>query len=292
MRDVFTLGMRSTQLSESFNSDLKDHLKSDFDIIRFLKHFKKAVQGKRNKELDEKFEARKKLPRLRMRTPMLVQASKLYTPPIFEAFQAEYERSMAACTRALEENNIYAVAIVRSDGDLSSEIERVVVGDPLEQKASCNCGQFARTDVLCSHALKVLDLMNIKLLPNHYVLKRWTREAKYGTIQDNKGKSIIEDPKLDAMLRYKCLSKKFLNLAYPAASDLECCILVDNALDCLAKQLQDKFSAATSVLCDTYNVQPNAQQNEELLSAACLKKKEVQPRSWLDKKRKYKKSAR
>jgi hypothetical protein len=71
--------------------------------------------------------------------------------------------------------------------------------------------------------------------------------------------------------------------------------LVDNALDCLAKQLQDKFSAATSVLCDTYNVQPNAQQNEELLSAACLKKKEVQPRSskrqrsWLDKTRKYKK---
>jgi zinc finger SWIM domain-containing protein 3 len=87
------------------------------------------VQEKRNKELDKEFEARKKLPRLRMRTPMLVQASKFYTPPIFEAFQVEYERSMAACTRALEENNIYDVAIVRSDGDLSSEIDRVVVGD-------------------------------------------------------------------------------------------------------------------------------------------------------------------
>ena len=80
MRDIFTLGMRSTQLSESFNSDLKQHLKSDFDIIRFLKHFERAVQGKRNKELDEEFEARKKLPRIRMKTPMLVQASKLYTP--------------------------------------------------------------------------------------------------------------------------------------------------------------------------------------------------------------------
>jgi zinc finger SWIM domain-containing protein 3 len=174
MRDVFTLGMRSTQLSESFNSDLKDHLKSDFDITEFLKHFERAVQGKRNKELDKEFEAIKKL---RMRTPMLVQASKFYTPPIFEAFQAEYERSMPACTRALEEKNIYAIAIVRSDGDLSSEIERVVVGDPLEQKASYNCEQFAWTGVLCSHVLKVLDLMNIKLLPKHYVLKCWTREV-------------------------------------------------------------------------------------------------------------------
>ena len=69
-----------------------------------------------------------------MKTPMLVQASKLYTPQIFETFQAEYERSMAACTRPLHENNTYAISIVRSDGDLSSEQERIVVGDPLEKK--------------------------------------------------------------------------------------------------------------------------------------------------------------
>ena len=33
--------------------------------------------------------------------------------------------------------------------------------------------------MLCSHALKILDKMNIKLLPNHYVLKRWTKEELY-----------------------------------------------------------------------------------------------------------------
>ena len=46
---------------------------------------------------------------------------------------------MAACTRPLHENNTYAISIVRSDGDLSSEQERIVVGDPLEQKVSCTC---------------------------------------------------------------------------------------------------------------------------------------------------------
>ena len=161
MRDVFTLGMRSTQLSESFNSDLKKFLKSDFDIIRFLKQFERAVQGKRRKELDAEFEARKKLPRIRMHTPMLVQTSELYTPTIFEAFQTEYERSMATCTTTLEGNNTYAVAIVRANGDLSSEKERIVVGDALNKKASCSCEQFKRTGVLCAHALKVLDLSNI-----------------------------------------------------------------------------------------------------------------------------------
>jgi len=33
MKDVYALGMRSTQLSENLNSELKSHFKSDFDII-------------------------------------------------------------------------------------------------------------------------------------------------------------------------------------------------------------------------------------------------------------------
>ena len=88
MKDIFTLGMRSTQLSESLNNDLKIHFKSDFDIIRFFKHFERVVQGKRNNELKSEFDSRKKLPKIFMRRPppMLVQASKLYTPCIFEAF--------------------------------------------------------------------------------------------------------------------------------------------------------------------------------------------------------------
>jgi hypothetical protein len=75
--------MRSTQLSESLNSDLERHFKSDFDIIRFLKQFERVVKYKRNNELHAEFESRKKLPKLKMRTPILIQASKLYTPTIF-----------------------------------------------------------------------------------------------------------------------------------------------------------------------------------------------------------------
>ncbi|VAH25937.1 hypothetical protein VPH35_018896 [Triticum aestivum] len=42
--------MRSTQLSESLNSDLKDHLKSDLDILCFFKNVERVVKGKRDKE--------------------------------------------------------------------------------------------------------------------------------------------------------------------------------------------------------------------------------------------------
>jgi zinc finger SWIM domain-containing protein 3 len=181
----------------------------------------------------------------------------------------------------LDGDNTYAVAVLRADGDLSSEIERIVVGDPLEQTASCSCFQ----------------LMNIKLLPNHYLLKRWTREARHGTIKDIKGRNIIENPKLDAMLRYKFLSHKFHDFASKAATDPECSMLVDNALDCIAKQVEDKMRASPSILSDSSNVQPNVQQDDGLLSSARLKKKDVQPKSskrhrgWLEKTRKFKKKA-
>ena len=89
MRNVYTLGVRSTQLSESFNNALKNHLKSDFGIVRFLKHFERTVQEKRDKELEAEFEARKKIPRRLMSTPMLMQAGKVYTPAISKQCAAE-----------------------------------------------------------------------------------------------------------------------------------------------------------------------------------------------------------
>jgi hypothetical protein len=50
-------------------------------------------------ELSSEFESRKLVPRVEIRAPMLVQASQVYTPTIYECFQSEYERSIAACTR-------------------------------------------------------------------------------------------------------------------------------------------------------------------------------------------------
>jgi hypothetical protein len=80
----------------------------------------------------------------------------------------------------------------------------------MKQTAACTCKQFNSSGILCAHASKVLDIMNVKLLPAHYILKRWTREAKHETIQDTQGRSIVENPKLNAMRRYKILSYNFL----------------------------------------------------------------------------------
>ena len=152
-----------------------------------------------------------------------------------------------------------------------------MIGDPRNQKASCSCRMFGRTGILCAHGLKVLDLMNIKKLPPRYILKRWTREARNGNIQDRQGRNVVANPKLEAQLRYKFMSHKFHNLAHKVVHSLECCVVLENALDCLCTQVEEKLNlisaCGTNEPCeDKENVDPNAQQRDDLLSDAQLKK--------------------
>ncbi|KAG2595711.1 hypothetical protein PVAP13_5KG097309, partial [Panicum virgatum] len=223
-----------------------------------------------------------------MKTPMLIQSSNLYTPIIFEAFQGEYERSLVACSTALDGNNCYLVAIGSLEENFTFEKEYKVFGDPLEQTSTCSCGLFCRIGILRGHALKVLDMMNIKSLPSQYILKRWTRRARSGTVQDNHGRNIIENPRLNEMLCYKYMTRKFLNLALRAASRPESTLLVNNALDSLSKEVEEQINAcsdtAVPVTAPTTVSPPN-----DLVSTACLKKREVETKSskrqksWLDK---------
>jgi hypothetical protein len=59
MTNVYTLGIRSTQLSERLNNDLKHFF---LDILQVFKHFERAIQGKGDNELNSEFESVSKLP--------------------------------------------------------------------------------------------------------------------------------------------------------------------------------------------------------------------------------------
>jgi zinc finger SWIM domain-containing protein 3 len=121
--------------------------------------------------------------------------------------------------------------------------------------------------------------MNIKSLPSKYVLKRWTRAARSGTVQDNHGRNVIENPRLDEMLCYKDMTRKFLNMALRAASHPGCTLLVNNTLDTLSKQVEEEINANTDTtvpVTTPTNVSPPP---NDLMSAARLKKKEVETKT-------------
>lgn len=64
IKNAFTLDMRSTQLSENINLDIKSCTRSNLNINQFFHKFVHIVQEKRYNELQHDYELRQKIPRI------------------------------------------------------------------------------------------------------------------------------------------------------------------------------------------------------------------------------------
>jgi zinc finger SWIM domain-containing protein 3 len=84
---------------------------------------------------------------------------------------------------------------------------------------------------------------------------------------------------MDAMLSYRYMSHKFHNLADRASNFPECVALVDTTLDILAKQIEEKLNACTSTARYPCTVPTEASPQDDLLTNARLKKKEVETKT-------------
>ncbi|CAJ2638775.1 unnamed protein product [Trifolium pratense] len=215
VKKQFTAGMRSIQLCESFNVEMKNHLKSDLNLVQFFTHFERVVNGIRNNESEADYESRHELPKLKMRrVRMLVQAGNIYTPKILEEFQEEYEEYQGTCIKNLKEG-LYVVT------NYDNSKERMVIGNLVDQKVACECRKFETHGILCNHALKVLDVMNIKLIPHHYIMKRWTRDARLGSSRDWKRQHVELDIKANFMMRCSELCPRMVKLINKASKSHE-----------------------------------------------------------------------
>ncbi|KAJ1691675.1 hypothetical protein LUZ63_015830 [Rhynchospora breviuscula] len=238
MKDAHTLGIRSTQMSESFNSDLKDYLNCKLDVCRFMEQFDRVLSQKREKEVVSEFEVRQKTPRLVFKIPILRVASDLYTPKMFELFQAEVELSMEAHIEC-QEGNTYTVGKCGVDNETPCKSKQVVWTRE-DQIISCSCKKFERVGILCWHALKVLDREDIKVIPPRYILNRWTRAAKVDTVVDVEGRRIIEDPMLDVRNRNADYFRILTEICGKVGQNEELAHLVRNRLLELRRECNEK----------------------------------------------------
>jgi hypothetical protein len=126
MKNAVTLKIRSTQLSESINRDLKYYLKFDLIIIRLLKYFERIVNEKREKKITSDFEWRRKRPKIKVNDLIIQQMSFLYISKIFVLLQAEYELSMTAQIEGLLSNDYMVVIVVFSNHDIYHKCHKVL----------------------------------------------------------------------------------------------------------------------------------------------------------------------
>ncbi|XP_059658467.1 protein FAR1-RELATED SEQUENCE 5-like [Cornus florida] len=89
VKHVWSAGMRTTQLSESFNARLKQYLTRQYALPEFFKHFETLLFDKRYKEYATEYDLLHKISKLKARSPILDQVGRLYTTNIFDLFQEQ-----------------------------------------------------------------------------------------------------------------------------------------------------------------------------------------------------------
>jgi len=92
---------------------------------------------------------------------------------------------------------------------------------------------------LCSHTLIILDVMDIKVLPEKYILKRWTKDEKNEIVQNFNGRDIKADINLEVTTQYKFWGPMYVKLITRASECEEAYELALGSYNELSKKIDD-----------------------------------------------------
>ncbi|XP_052197349.1 protein FAR1-RELATED SEQUENCE 5-like isoform X2 [Diospyros lotus] len=234
----FFIDRTGTHQGENLSNELKNYLNSDLEMLQFFKHFEKVVNEQRYKELEANYDMGRCKPRLLANVVFLKHASDLYTPNAFEIFQREYERCLNVVANLCSENGSVLEYRTQTFGQPREFLVRF---NSSSVTVTCSCMQFKVLGILCFHALKVLDRENIKVVPARYILKRWTKEARFESLRGSHGISTEENPKLVTASRYRQLCQSILKISARAAES-------GQAFDYAARQLDEVMQGVEKIL--------------------------------------------
>ncbi|KAL6518769.1 hypothetical protein OROHE_017522 [Orobanche hederae] len=174
-KHIFSADIERSLLSEDSITSLEKYLKPESHVLQYVKHFGRVVNHWRYKELEANYDMGQHRSRIMGDVITLMRVREVYTPTIFKVFHQEYEN----CLNIVVNQCIETVSSVEYKVSTYGQVrDYTVLCRPEDDSVACSCMKFETVGILCSHALKVLDYRNIKIVPGRYILKRWTRDAR------------------------------------------------------------------------------------------------------------------
>ncbi|KAM3397648.1 hypothetical protein P3S68_001161 [Capsicum galapagoense] len=86
----------------------------------------------------------------------------------------------------------------------------------------CSCKMFEFMGILCTHALKILDILNVKdMIPAYYILKMWTKDIANMHEMDINLVTKDSNPKVEVIARYRHLCQTFIQISSEASGSKE-----------------------------------------------------------------------
>ncbi|MED6173664.1 hypothetical protein PIB30_118558 [Stylosanthes scabra] len=199
----------------------------------FFRQYEQAMEMWFEREIELDSETICSQPVLKTPSPMEKQAANLYTRKVFSKFQEELVETFVYTANRIEEegeNSIFRVAKFEDD-----QKAYIVTFNHSELKAECSCQMFEYSGILCRHVLTVFTVTNVLTLPSHYILKRWTRNAKsHVGVDEHAGESHGQDSMTS---RYGNLCREAIKYAEDGAISVETYSAAMNALRDVGKKL-------------------------------------------------------
>ncbi|XP_010260560.1 PREDICTED: protein FAR-RED IMPAIRED RESPONSE 1 isoform X2 [Nelumbo nucifera] len=175
MNDTFFAGMSTAQRSESINSSLDRYIHRKTTLKEFVEHYVVVLQDRYEEEAKADLDTWHKQPALRSPSPFEKQMSTIYTHAIFRKFQVEV-LGVVACHPKMEKED--ETTITYRVQDFEEQQDFLVSWNERKLEISCLCHSYEYKGFLCRHAMIVLQISGVSNIPSHYVLKRWTKDAK------------------------------------------------------------------------------------------------------------------
>ncbi|KAL8507076.1 hypothetical protein ACS0TY_017819 [Phlomoides rotata] len=179
VRHIFAAGMSSSQRVESSHSFFKRYLDHKNSLIDFITHFNRALVHQRHEELVANHNDCNEVPVMVTGFPMELKMSSIYTKKIFLLFQKELQESMTyICTLISETNESKVYMVKQFEPEKPFNRQRRLTYHISSDLISCSCQLFEFEGYPCRHILCWMKVMQVMMLPDKYIIERWTKKAK------------------------------------------------------------------------------------------------------------------
>ncbi|CAL0316353.1 unnamed protein product [Lupinus luteus] len=235
MGDAFLAGMSTHQRSESVNSFFDKYIHKKITLKEFVKQYGIILQNRYEEEAIADFDTLHKQPALKSPSPWEKQMSTVYTHAIFKKFQVEVLGVAGCQSRIQAGDGTIAKFIVQ---DYEKDEEFLVTWNEMSSEVSCFCRMFEYKGFLCRHALSVLQRCGCSSVPSHYIMKRWTKDAKNSqSLADRTRRIQTRVQRYNDLCKQAIdlseegsLSEESYNVVFRALVDaLKNCVLVNNS---------------------------------------------------------------
>ncbi|XP_061359485.1 protein FAR1-RELATED SEQUENCE 5-like [Gastrolobium bilobum] len=180
LKDTFWAGMTTSGRSESINAFFDGYVNSNTMLNDFVTQYDKAIKCRRDAEEDEDFKTRNTKAILETSFQIEAIAGERYTRKIFNIFKKEWMAAVLDFEHekiSMDENHSrYWVGSPEVDKEWWAIVEYHLTET---FTANCSCAKFETIGILCKHILYIMKKKQIKIIPEKYILSRWTMNASY-----------------------------------------------------------------------------------------------------------------